>query len=379
MNLFKILEFIHKGDKDRFGIPVDVQKEFLLKLGTPKDDLDRSYKQYQCQRLFTSKLKIIVLNVIASIVVPLLVLILIIRGLFIKSIIHKDAIASMSVKMNVFPEELLKEFNSDDELWGKGWSLRLKDIPFVMKVFSRGFSSPYFVLNSIILISSYSEMIKKYTPRALFSHCEYSFTSSLLTAYCRVNGVLHINTMHGDKFYHIRDSFVHFDRFYVWDEHYKNILVSMGAEPSQFRVFTPENLKFDCGKFENEEYYADYKYYLQIYTEKELMSIIQTLKCLKNAGFSYKLRPHPRYSDMKLLHKYVDEDCIENPRQVNIQESISNCKYVIGSFSTVLTQAYYSGKKVVIDDITYKDRFKQLKDIEYILITKDTIKLSEVI
>lgn len=379
MNYFKLMVFIQKGDKDLFGIPVSQQKSFLQKLGAPRDDIDRSFKQYQCQNLFTKKWKIFLLNISSLILAPILLLALLTKGLFVRKGASIEAIASFPLEMNIFPVELLREFKVDDTKWGKGRSLQMSDVSFLMKIFLRGLFHPYFVCKSFYILSSYSDMITKHTPKALLAHCEYSFSSSLLTAYCHKKGVLHINTMHGDKFFYIRDSYTHFDRFYVWDEHYKSLLISMMAEPSQFRFFIPEFLKFDITKYENKDYYADYKYYLQINTEEELKGILHSMKRLEGTGASYKLRPHPRYSDMNLLHQLIDESHIENPKQVSIQESVANCKCVIGSFSTVLTQAYYSGRGVVLDDITYKERYEKLRDMQYFLSNKHTLRLSDLI
>ena len=379
MNYFKLMVFIQKGDKDLFGIPVSQQKSFLQKLGALRDDIDRSFKQYQCQNLFTKKWKIFLLNISSLILAPILLLALLTKGLFVRKGASIEAIASFPLEMNIFPVELLREFKVDDTKWGKGRSLKMSDVSFLMKIFLRGLFHPYFVCKSLYILSSYSDMITKHTPKALLAHCEYSFSSSLLTAYCHKKGVLHINTMHGDKFFYIRDSYTHFDRFYVWDEHYKSLLISMMAEPSQFRFFIPEFLKFDITKYENKDYYADYKYYLQINTEEELKGILHSMKRLEGTGASYKLRPHPRYSDMNLLHQLIDESHIENPKQVSIQESVANCKCVIGSFSTVLTQAYYSGRGVVLDDITYKERYEKLRDMQYFLSNKHTLRLSDLI
>ncbi len=379
MNYFKLMMFIQSGDKDLFDIPVDVQKDFLQKLGSPHDDIDRSFKQYQCQKLFTRKWKTFLLNMFSLILAPILLLVLLTKGLFVRKGAKIEAIASFPLAMNIFPVELLREFDADETQWAKGRSLQINDVSFLMKIFVRGFLNPYFVCKSLYILSSYSDMITKHTPKALLAHCEYSFTSSLLTAYCHKKGVLHINTMHGDKFFYIRDSYTHFDRFYVWDEHYKSLLLSMMAESSQFRFFMPEFLKFDCAKYENKDYYADYKYYLQINTEDELKTILGSMKCLERSGASYKLRPHPRYSDMSRLLQLTDESHIEYPQQVSIQESVANCKCVIGSFSTVLTQAYYSGKGVVLDDITYKERYEKLRDMRYYLSNKETLKLSDLV
>ena len=58
-------------------------------------------------------------------------------------------------------------------------------------------------------------------------------------------------------------------------------------------------------------------------------------------------------------------------------ESISNADYIIGSYSTVLVQAYLAGKNVVMDDITFKKQFEKLADMKYILSQKKSLKLSQ--
>lgn len=378
MSLFKLLVFLSKGDKGYFDMPVSKQKDYLRQLGDPSDNIDRSYKQYKCQNLLSSKWKVYSFNFLSIIVTPIALFTLFIKGLFTKPARHIDALASMSINSHLFDGELLKEFDSvDDKLWGEGKSLSYKDFRFVFKIIRKGLLSPYFACKSIILVSIYSEMIRRYTPKALLAHCEFSFSCSLLTEYCRQKGVEHINTMHGEKFYYIRDAYVNFDRFYIWDAHYKETLVSIKAEPKQFRIFIPKSLKFDCDKYTNQYCFADYKYYLQIYNEDELKQIISILRELEKNGETFKMRPHPRYSDMKLLHSLLDNEHIENPKEIGIEESISNSNYVIGSFTTVLNQAYYSGRTAVLDDVVYKDQYVKLSDIQYILTKKNVLLLSE--
>ena len=90
-----------------------------------------------------------------------------------------------------------------------------------------------------------------------------------------------------------------------------------------------------------------------------------------------KYRIHPRYTDLNVLKKYVPEFEIELPSEVNILDSISNLEYAVGSFTTVLVQAYLSGKKVLLNDVTFKKRFDQLKDYGYILAKDDIERLSQ--
>ena len=100
------------------------------------------------------------------------------------------------------------------------------------------------------------------------------------------------------------------------------------------------------------------------------------MKSLRNKGYTIKYRPHPNYSDRDLLKKYVSVDEIESP-DVNILESISSTKNVVGVYSTVLTQAYFNGQQVVIDDIAFKNQYNALRDLGYILIDKVKNRLSD--
>lgn len=79
---------------------------------------------------------------------------------------------------------------------------------------------------------------------------------------------------------------------------------------------------------------------------------------------------------MDVLRKYVREDEIELPKNVSILESIANLEYAVGSFTTVLLQSHLSGKKVLLDDVTYRIRFEQLKEYGYILAKRDVERLS---
>lgn len=194
--------------------------------------------------------------------------------------------------------------------------------------------------------------------------------------YCHKHGALLINVMHGEKLRYIRDSFFHFDACYVWDQHYVNLFLDQKAEPQQFIVAVPPGMKIDCKQHIRKELYADYKYYLASFTEEEIISIIKSMEFAKSAGKSVVYGIHPRFSDLTMLKKYVPEECIEYPSKVNIVDSISNTANAVGSYTTVLLQAYLSGVNVVLDDVTYESRYHQLKSYGYILAKYDIEKLS---
>ena len=69
----------------------------------------------------------------------------------------------------------------------------------------------------------------------------------------------------------------------------------------------------------------------------------------------------------------------EEPRLISVADSIGESEYVAGTFSTVLTEAFYLGAKVIIDDISEPDLISELKYRQYFLLNKEHIVLSELI
>lgn len=53
MNLLNILNTLDKYNNHQFDIDIDEQIDYMSSLGTPMDDIDRSYKQYLCQNYFS--------------------------------------------------------------------------------------------------------------------------------------------------------------------------------------------------------------------------------------------------------------------------------------------------------------------------------------
>ena len=53
MKLIDVLNTLDKYNKHQFDIAVDEQIGYMSSLGKPKDDIDRSYKQYLCQNYFS--------------------------------------------------------------------------------------------------------------------------------------------------------------------------------------------------------------------------------------------------------------------------------------------------------------------------------------
>lgn len=288
-----------------------------------------------------------------------------------------EGIIERSSHQGVIPDSLNKKYTISSEEWSKEISFGSKDIPYILKILPYVFRSPYFVFKILYKAALYSSMIKKYCPKALIVFNEYSFTSSALTAFCESYGVEHIDVMHGEKLYYIRDSFFRFTKTYVWDEYYVKLFSDMRTPKEQFIIEIPPFMRTDTLQHINPDIYADFKYYLALYDECTLTKIIKSLSFIDKQGSTLKYRPHPRYSDIKLLKKYVPENQIEYPSEVGIVDSISNLKYGIGVYTTVLNQCFHAQKGVIIDDINFPKDYSLLSGLGYILLQKPIHLLSE--
>ena len=377
MNYFKILLFLEKGNRTLFTYPKEEQKAFLYSLGDAGSDIERGYKQYLCQnQLVRPRWKIVFFNVAGALSLPFIIIYFLMKRLFAHQAEYIGCLIEKKGMPEVVPVEVREKYNPSEN-YEEGTSLGARDLDFVWKMIEAAPFHPYFVFKALMNVARYSHLIYRYTPHVMIQFGEFSFSSSVLTAYCHQHNVKHIDIMHGEKLYYIRDSFFHYDECYVWSDYYKNLLTSLKAEPTQFIIAVPPSLKIDSEKYKNDAAYADYKYYLAGYDERTIASIVNAMLFAKREGKTVKFRPHPRYSDLELLRKYVSEEEIEKPQEVGILESVANMGCAVGSFTTVMVQAYLSGKQVMMDDVAEKKEYEQLRSLNYILSGDGFDRLSD--
>lgn len=373
----EFLRFLRRGDKDLFDIPKSDQQAYLESLPEPQNDLDRSYYQFLCQSFFWPKWKRPVYDCISLLAYFPVLMALWIRGLIANNSSDTDSVSDLKGMSEVIPVELHNKYRIDYEKWSTKGMLRANDLSFVIKVFLLKFPNVYFSLKVLLKVAQYSELINCNNPRAIITHAEFSFASSLLTNYCNKKGVKHINVMHGEKLYHIYDAFFHFNECYVWNDSYQKLFVQLRAFPTQFHVSIPPSLCIDINTHKKGEFFADYKYYLGELKEEEFASVVNSMNKFKKNGKTIRYRVHPRYlNDLTMLERYVSFDEIENPREISIFDSVSNCSFAVSTYSTVLAQAYLSGVCVVLDDVTFKNQYDKLAEYGYWLITKNCTRLS---
>ncbi len=373
--LLKTAITISKKNNSLFTYSVEKQKQYLEKFAKPKDDIERSYFQFQCQMKLFNKWFTIALNLVSF---PFLILYLVKPYNIIKQYNDDDAIFFADGKPeNIIPNSLCKRVGHITVVDDKKELLKCQDYVFFFYLLRRYPFSWHFLLKCLIKIRFYRYEIERLKPKAIIVCDEYSFTSSVMTKYCEDQNIMHINVMHGEKLYSIRDSFFHFHECYIWDEFYKKLFIQLHAENTQFIIAIPESLNF-IDKV-NLEKTIDYTYYLGAQEGQVLQKILFSMKKLRNAGYKVAIRPHPRYSNMKEILSLASKIEIENYNEMDIETSLKRTKNAVSVYSTVLYQAYCNGVCVVIDDITNPYQFQKLQELQYIMLDKEHILLSRVL
>lgn len=373
--LKKLAVKLERKNNSIFTYPVYAQQEYMNSLKAPNNDIERSYNQYCCQMKLNNKLMSVLLNIVS---LPMI---------FVYYLKKNDAVEykkcdavfiSEGIPDNVIPNELKEEYVSWVNVTKHGERLSARDKIFFNEIVKKHPFSWHFLLKCLIKIRFYSYEIKCHSPKTIVVCGEYSFTSSVLTYYCNYNDVLHIDVMHGEKLFYMRDSFFHFDRCYVWDKYYLNLFLELHAEKKQFIVAIPSSMRINIVK--NVSKIIDFTFYLAAEENEALTRILHNLQELSKRGYKVAVRPHPRYSDAKKIKELCCGDIeVEDTQKITIEESVLRTRNAISGYSTVLNQAYHNGTKVVIDDITNPDSFNKLVELKYVMLETEHKLLSELL
>lgn len=382
MNLISFLKKIQLIISHRnnylFSLDLKKSKKYLKAFEEPKNNVERSYFQYLCQIRFRSKILNLIINIIS---VPIFYYCCNKYTKKIKTDSNNNVCAVFipdGKDITVIPKSLFNKIDKIVRVESEKLILLKKDIDFIFNIKKRYNFEYEFLLKNLIKIAKYRAIMTEYPNIKFIIVCaEYSYTSSILTEWCHFNEVLHINVMHGEKLFYIRDSFFCFDKCYVWDNYYKELFIKLRAFKEQFIVEIPPMLNFTNNKKIMKKY--KFTYYLQgIESKKELKIILNcltNLTALKNDCKVISVRPHPRYSNLQVIKKVFGEKVnVEENTIVSIEESILRTENVISLYSTVLNQAFYNNINVIIDDISNNERFKKLKSLEYRFILNNNFK-----
>ncbi len=371
----KYINYVKLRDS-KFAYNRKQQKSILDCMPEPKDNIERSYNQFRCQFIMHSMNKIF-LQVSAFFMLYYKILTTPRKT----SLIEKCDLICMLVGLEAsrVPRGLIEQYEkviyyTDME----HYVLNREDYSWFVKNIKRRYPFEFFFQLKIFLwMTHYRYLIDSYEPKTIATHSEYSCGSSAMTEFCHVHKVKHVDFMHGDKVWCIRDSFFRFDECYVWHEHYKRMCISLKAFPEQFiievpPIFYPEKMDIE------EKDKVDYCYYFQDENHEEIDKILSCLTLLGRRDKRIRVRLHPRWSDAGYIAHAVQGKGIEiEPPGVDINYSILTSGHAISKYSTVLLQSHFLKIPVIIDDWSNVHKYKQIAEYDYIMLSLEHTLLSE--
>lgn len=383
-------KIIFNAEADRPS--VDEQKAFLNSFPEPKDDFERSYFKYRCLMFYCyDKKSKIFINTISFFGLCLLLPYYRIRGLKLNKKISEYKPKNRMLRKatqripidDIFPEEMnnYKRCCEYDTIPYSSLFLTKDTYKLFRKIRSQHFFNFHYLLVMLIRLSQADYLLVKYSPKCIVTYvCEREFADPILTGLYKSHNVEYHGFMHGDYLFSIEQAFMKYTKYWIWEDHYRKLFNTLRCSfPTQ--IYTPPK---NMGIVKPREKVEDYDYYATYYfgkeTKESTMIVKNALMKLQKKGYKCKVRPHPRFSNLERIDSiFKGQIDIEDTKSVSIEESLE-CSYLSIAFaSTVLSQAYYSGKKIVIDDISDKKAFEQLRDKEYILIDKADMLFSELL
>jgi len=200
--------------------------------------------------------------------------------------------------------------------------------------------------------------LNRYSIDEVWCNMEYSAASGILHEYCRTHNLKLANFMHGEKVLTLRDTFCSFDTLHVWDEHYKILFETMFCNAK----IVIDNPWLDETKFRKNNEKSICYILKGIESDDEVVNINKYLLKLKKCGFDIKIKEHPRNNNMS--KKIQGFEMVENV--INVSDVFPQFQFIMGQYSTVLTQAWFVNYNIIVDDITNPLLFKALKGRNYI-------------
>lgn len=371
---------------DEEKMPYKMQMEYLRRFPNPKDDFERSYFKYKCfceYCYYKQKWILIIYNIGAILLLPVIYLKFKKAGKE-KCLIEKvDAVIENIPRLpntDFIPENFLEKFKTIKEIDHIDYSESFlsEDADCIYRELRRRyFFRFYFRMITLQKLGQFSRYLVIYQPQTIvFYSCEREFSSPLQTLLCERNGAKYISFMHGDYISTLSFAFQRYSIYYVWDESYKRMFEVLKCA-SSMPVYRPKKLKGIARLIDEKKctYFATY--YFSDETRDEATKIYDVFKEFEKYGLRTKIRPHPRFSDIAMLKEIFNDIEIEDFQKYGLDDSITRSLYIVGLNTTVLSEAFFSGKKVVMDDVSNEGKFKELDERSYVMLKRPHILLSK--
>jgi len=377
---------VHGGRREE--VPLDQQRKFVASFPEPKDDFERSFFKYQCfcQYCYNEKKWMLAIyNLGALVLYPFVYGMLKSRGASKKKSDRVcDAVLENVPRLrnyDVIPDELTENLHEVQEIESLDYLngyLTANAVEICKTLRKRYFWHFYFRMIVTIKLALFNMYLYEYNPKKIaFYSVEREFSGPLQTLLCEKEGSEYISYMHGDYLYAMCFAFQRYSHYYTWDKAYNDMFVSLRCK-FPMTVYQPKKLRGIAEKKDIHEceYFATY--YFSAETRECAEVIRAAFRKFEQKGLRCKIRPHPRFSDIEMLKEVFDGVHIEDPIHYSLADSITDSWYTVGLNTTVISQAYFSGKEVVIDDISMPKEYAQLKDKGYIMLDRPHRLLSQV-
>lgn len=359
---------------------------FLACLPAVKDSIDCAYNKYKCRMYYFPLYKKIIANILGLGAVPVMLFFLLKSN---KSILPmRKGIAVLEKSRDVpqyddiFPEDLYKQYKVEvAENFNKKFGILCKEAKKLfwksVKKHPLSFFYNYFVYMEL---AAHSYFLLTYNPEATIVYVnERNVASPIITELYEKDGRQFISFMHGEYLRQLVSGCMSFSKYFIWNKSYIAMFEGLSCQIKSYEVYTPGKLKKKWN-FESTipEYYCTY--YLSGQSKESILKLGELLEMLEKHGKKCKVRPHPRNLQYtkEILSSFI-HITIENSKVVPLKDSLASTQYVIGLNTTVLSEAYAEGRKVVIDDISDPRHFEDSKNRGAAAFVRDHILFSELI
>lgn len=371
--------------------PPDVSNwyKFLSKIPEPYDDIERTYCRYRCRMYYFSFFYRVLADVASFFAFVISIPIFFQKKQFIND--NEKTTSLIIVKASnvgykdIIPEELIAKYPDYFEVGhppSSKWFLSKDARGLLKKMFLRRPFHLHLNYWAFRELCMYSYLIDTYSPNAIAIYVnERNVVAPVLSHMCENRGIDLVSFMHGDYILQLIHGFMRFTRFYVWDQHYVDMFTNdLRCANNQFVFYKPKKLQGLCKPKSSDNEYEFYgTYYFGAESKKRIHRVAKAFKKLKDKGLICKVRPHPRRSDIEEIKTAFNGFFIEDPQLVSLSQSLESSKYIIALYSTVLSEAYYSGKEIVIDDFSEVDKYNSLKERKFIMLSKPHKLLSHIL
>lgn len=365
---------------------VEEWQRFLDRFDNTQDYLTIAYQRYLCRSHYFSRSKRIILNFTSLLALLPFLPVLFKKG---KELEHpNDSKALLEVNDDVgyediLPSELINSYSVIEYEPREALRIGVLCTPakrLLIDCVKKHPLSFEYHLWLVKELSKHSDYLIKHNPQATIVYVnERNIALPVLKRLYEDDRRQLISFMHGEYLFELHMGFAAFTKFYIWDERYKQLFERERWECDSYSVYMPKKFTSKRNILPNANPKNYITYYCSGESKQTICALSKISKELEKRGKNFIIRPHPRHAHLEQIKAHFRDDQIELASNCSVEESLFNSFYVTGLTSTVLSEAYYCGKTIVIDDITDLEQYNNLSVRDSILIKRDHMLLSDLL